>query len=103
MLEELKRLQAHIAVVKNRLAHFERENTSLLASKQQSDEQHHAHLTQKNSIITQKQDEIDTLQDSLATCNLNINNLTKMQLPWLIVTIVWKKVVPILKIVFRKF
>ncbi len=37
MLEELQRLQAHIGVLKTRLAHFESENSTLNAAKLDAD------------------------------------------------------------------
>jgi len=65
MLEQLQRLQAHIGVLKTRLHHFERENTSLTEAKQLAETDHHAQVVQKNSIITQKQEEIDNLTEQL--------------------------------------
>ena len=59
MLEKLQRLQAHIGVLKTRLDHFERENTSL------SEAKHLAEIVQKNGIITQKQEQVDNLTDQL--------------------------------------
>ncbi|MEC8566809.1 MAG: hypothetical protein VXY56_00705, partial [Pseudomonadota bacterium] len=65
MLEQLQRLQAHIGVLKTRLHHFERENTSLTEAKQLAETDHHAQIVQKNSIITQKQEEVDNLTEQL--------------------------------------
>jgi len=47
MLEQLQRLQAHIGVLKTRLHHFERENTSLTEAKQLAETDHHAQIVQK--------------------------------------------------------
>ncbi|GAA5185939.1 hypothetical protein GCM10023345_20410 [Acinetobacter kookii] len=66
MLEELQRLQAHIGVLKTRLAHFKSENDALNAAKADSNEHHHAQIVQKNGIITQKQEEIDNLSEQLS-------------------------------------
>ncbi|WP_109440645.1 hypothetical protein [Acinetobacter haemolyticus] len=65
MLEQLQRLQAHIGVLKTRLSHLERENNSLSEAKQLAATDHHAQIVQKNSIITQKQDEVDNLTEQL--------------------------------------
>ena len=65
MLEQLQRLQAHIGVLKTRLHHLERENTSLTEAKQLAETDHHAQVVQKNSIITQKQEEVDNLTEQL--------------------------------------
>ena len=65
MLEQLQRLQAHIGVLKTRLHHLERENTSLTEAKALAETDHHAQIVQKNSIITQKQDEVDNLTEQL--------------------------------------
>ncbi len=71
MLEELQRLQAHISVLKKRLAQFESENNALNDQKNSSDEQHHAQIVHKNGIITSKQEEIETLNEQLtdSTCS----------------------------------
>lgn len=66
MLEQLQRLQAHIGVLKTRLHHLERENTSLTEAKQLAETDHHAQVVQKNSIITQKQEEVDNLTEQLS-------------------------------------
>ena len=65
MLEQLQRLQAHIGVLKTRLHHLERENVSLTEAKQLAETDHHAQVVQKNSIITQKQEEVDNLTEQL--------------------------------------
>ena len=65
MLEQLQRLQAHIGVLKTRLHHLERENTSLTEAKALAETDHHAQIVQKNSIITQKQEEVDNLTEQL--------------------------------------
>ena len=66
MLEQLQRLQTHIGVLKTRIETVEKENASLLKEKDNSEEQAHAQISHKNSIITQKQDEIDSLTEQLA-------------------------------------
>jgi chromosome segregation ATPase len=66
MLEELQRLQAHIGVLKTRLAHYESENDALAEDKNSANEQHHSQIVQKNGIITKKQEEIDNLTEQLA-------------------------------------
>jgi len=66
MLEQLQRLQTHIGVLKTRIETVEKENASLLKEKDNSEEQSHAQISHKNSIITQKQDEIDTLTEQLS-------------------------------------
>ena len=48
MLEQLQRLQAHIGVLKTRLHHLERENTSLTEAKALAETDHHAQIVQKN-------------------------------------------------------
>ena len=63
MLEQLQRLQAHINTLKTRLNDIERKNETLLGEKDRSEEQHHAQIVHKNSIITQKQDEVDNLTE----------------------------------------
>ena len=65
MLEELQRLQAHINTLKTRLNDVESQNATLLQEKQRSEEQHFAQIVQKNSIITQKQEEVDNLTEQL--------------------------------------
>ncbi|HQW53300.1 MAG TPA: hypothetical protein PLQ39_05740 [Acinetobacter sp.] len=65
MLEKLQRLQAHIGVLKTRLDHFERENTSLSEAKHLAEIEQHAQIVQKNGIITQKQEQVDNLTDQL--------------------------------------
>ena len=65
MLEQLQRLQAHIGVLKTRLHHLERENTSLTEAKALAETDHHAQIVQKNSIITQKQEKVDNLTEQL--------------------------------------
>ena len=51
---------------KTRLHHLERENTSLTEAKQLAETDHHAQVVQKNSIITQKQEEVDNLTEQLS-------------------------------------
>ncbi len=65
MLEQLQRLQAHIGVLKTRLHHLESENSTLLEAKELAETEHHAQVVQKNSIITKKQEEIETLTEQL--------------------------------------
>lgn len=65
MLEQLQRLQTHIGVLKTRLHHLEHENTSLTEAKQLAEAEHHAQVVQKNSTITQKQEEADQLTEQL--------------------------------------
>ena len=63
MLEQLQRLQAHITKLHTHLSEVERNNQSLLQQIDSSEEQHHAQIVHKNSIITQKQDELESLND----------------------------------------
>ena len=65
MLEQLQRLQTHIKTLKTHLNEVESNNQSLLQAKATSEEQHHAQVVHKNSIITQKQDEVETLTEQL--------------------------------------
>ncbi|MEN8274526.1 hypothetical protein I8T81_13800 [Acinetobacter seifertii] len=65
MLEQLQRLQAHIGVLKTRLHHLESENSTLSEAKELAETEHHAQVVQKNSIITKKQEEIETLTEQL--------------------------------------
>lgn len=66
MLEQLQRLQAHVGVLKTRLLHLERDNEALVKTKDETEAQHHSQIVQKNSIITAKQEEIETLNDQLS-------------------------------------
>ena len=66
MLEQLQRLQTHIGVLKTRLAHLENENSSLREEQDSSLSQHQAEIIQKNSIISQRQQENDSLTEQLA-------------------------------------
>ena len=75
MLEELQRLQAHIGVLKTRLAHYESENGALAEDKNSANEQHHAQIIQKNSIITKKQEEIEALTEQLADSRTQFQQL----------------------------
>ena len=59
MLEKLQRLQAHIGVLKTRLDHFERENTSISEAKHLAEIEQHAQIVHKNGIITQKQEKVE--------------------------------------------
>ena len=65
MLEQLQRLQTHIGVLKTRIENLDKENASLLAQKDNSEEQAHTQISHKNSLITQKQDEIESLTEQL--------------------------------------
>ncbi|MEJ5036164.1 hypothetical protein WH285_04225 [Acinetobacter johnsonii] len=75
MLEELQRLQAHIGVLKTRLAHFESENSTLNAAKLDAEEQHHSQVVQKNGLITQKQEQIDDLTEQLSSAQTQYQHL----------------------------
>ncbi|RKG30338.1 hypothetical protein [Acinetobacter tianfuensis] len=75
MLEELQRLQAHIGVLKTRLAHYESENDALAEDKNAANEQHHTQIVQKNGIITKKQEEIETLTEQLAESRTQFQQL----------------------------
>ncbi len=75
MLEELQRLQAHLNVLKTKLAHFESENASLAEDKATANEQHHAQIVHKNGIITHKQEEIDTLTEQLTESRSQFQHL----------------------------
>lgn len=77
MLEELQRLQAHIGVLKTRLAHYESETQSLAEAKQQAEEQHHAQIVQRNGVITQKQEEIESLSEQLSTSQAQFQQLNQ--------------------------
>ena len=60
MLEKLQRLQAHIGVLKTRLDHFERENTSLSEAKHLAEIEQHAQIVQKNGIISKNRNKLIT-------------------------------------------
>ncbi|QXW25219.1 hypothetical protein KXJ74_12920 [Acinetobacter johnsonii] len=75
MLEELQRLQAHLNVLKTKLAHYESENASLAEDKNSANEQHHAQIVHKNGIITHKQEEIDTLTEQLTESRSQFQHL----------------------------
>ena len=75
MLEELQRLQAHIGVLKMRLAHFESENSTLNAAKLDAEEQHRSQVVQKNGLITQKQEQIDDLTEQLSSAQTQYQHL----------------------------
>jgi predicted nuclease with TOPRIM domain len=75
MLEQLQRLQTHITTLKTRLNEVESNNQSLLQAKAASEEQHHAQVVHKNSIITQKQDEVETLTEQLTQLQKQFKNL----------------------------
>ncbi|UIZ98401.1 hypothetical protein [Acinetobacter johnsonii] len=75
MLEELQRLQAHIGVLKTRLAHFESENSTLNAAKLDAEEQHRSQVVQKNGLITQKQEQIDELTEQLSSAQTQYQHL----------------------------
>ena len=75
MLEQLQRLQTHIGVYKTRIESLENEKASLLKAKDDSDQQSHAQIMQKNSIITQKQDEIESLTEKLGLLQTQFKNL----------------------------
>ena len=75
MLEELQRLQAHIGVLKTRLAHFESENSTLNAAKLDAEEQHRSQVVQKNGLITQKQEQIDDLTEQLSSAQTQYQHL----------------------------
>ncbi|MEB5476508.1 hypothetical protein [Acinetobacter pollinis] len=68
MLEELKRLQTHIANFQERLKNLEAENTSLHQQKKEMEKHHDEHTTQQTTTLRSKQDKIDTLTN-------NLNNL----------------------------
>lgn len=61
MLEELQRLQAHIGVLKARLAVSEKDNSVLAESQQRAISQHHAEIAQKDELIQQQQQQIHQL------------------------------------------
>ena len=75
MLEELQRLQAHIGVLKTRLAHYETENNALTEASATAAEQHHAQVVHKNGIITKKQEEIDNLTEQLTEVQTQFKQL----------------------------
>ena len=75
MLEELQRLQAHIGVLKTKLAQYENENDALKGEKNSSDEQHHSQIVHKNGIITSKQEEIETLNEQLSDSRAQLQQL----------------------------
>ena len=75
MLEELQRLQAHIGVLKTRLAHFESENSTLNAAKLDAEEHHRSQVVQKNGLITQKQEQIDDLTEQLSSAQTQYQHL----------------------------
>ncbi len=77
MLEELQRLQAHIGVLKTRLADYQSENQALIHDKAQADEQHHAQVVHKNGLITQKQEEIDNLTEQLSALQSQYHQLNQ--------------------------
>ena len=75
MLEELQRLQAHLSVLKTKLAHYESKNASLAEDQDSANEQHHAQIVHKNGIITHKQEEIDTLTEQLTESRSQFQHL----------------------------
>ena len=75
MLEQLQRLQTHIHTLKSRLSEAEKTNQSLLEAKATSEEQHHAQIVHKNSIITQKQDEVKNLTEQFTQLQSQFKNL----------------------------
>ena len=77
MLEQLQRLQTHFGVLKNQLKHFQDENKLLLKEKVDSDEQMHAQITQKNSVITQTQDQLGHVQNQFQTLNVDATALAE--------------------------
>ena len=76
MLEQLQRLQTHLRALKTRLAYLEKESSALQADKAKNAEAHHAQVISKNSLITQKQDAFDQLNDQHAELKGQFNKLT---------------------------
>ncbi len=60
---------------KKRLAHFESENSTLNAAKLDAEEQHRSQVVQKNSLITQKQEQIDDLTEQLSSAQTQYQHL----------------------------
>ena len=77
MLEELQRLHVHIGVLKTRLAQFESENSDLREQRDSSAEKHEAQLAEKNSIITQKQQDYDVLTEQLTESRSQFQQLNQ--------------------------
>ncbi|WP_163120902.1 hypothetical protein [Acinetobacter portensis] len=75
MLEELQRLQAHVGVLKTRLAEFESENQSLSDTQSRSNEQHSAQIDLKNGIISTKEEEIHSLTNQLNSSQSQLKQL----------------------------
>lgn len=67
MLEQLKRLQAHLAILHTRVQQLTTENKTLTRLQQDQEAAQHAQLLQKNTLITQKQDDIDRANEELQT------------------------------------
>lgn len=79
MLEELKRLQTHIANFQERLKNLEAENTSLHQQKKEMEKHHDEHTTQQTTTLRSKQDKIDTLTNNLNNYRINITHLIRMR------------------------
>ena len=75
MLEELQRLQAHIGVLKTRLTELKTENYTLIGSQSLSDEQYNAQIELKNSIISEKQSEVNDLTHQLNSSQTQLKQL----------------------------
>ena len=78
MLEELQRLQAHVRVLKTRLAEFESENQTLSDAQLTSNQQHQAQIEQKNDIINSKEEEIKSLTDQLGSSQTQLKQLNEI-------------------------
>ena len=59
MLEELQRLQAHIAALKAQVEHYEQQNQLLYSTQTDQAERYQAEIEQKNATISHKQQEIE--------------------------------------------
>ncbi len=66
MLEQLQRLQTHIATLQARVQQLSTENKTLTRQQQDQEAAHHAQLLQKNTLITQKQNDTEHLTEALA-------------------------------------
>ena len=65
MLEELQRLQAHIGVLKARLAVSEKDNSVFVANEQQASAQYRAKIAEKEQSLEAKSQQIQQLTQEL--------------------------------------
>ena len=75
MLEELQRLQAHIGVLKARVAVSEKEKAAIESSQYEVSEQHHAQIALKNDLLEQKQTELDQVSHNFNQLQTQFNQL----------------------------